>query len=122
MSKTTPLKESQEGSVTVELWIESTVYEAAMTRATHQGEALASVARAALFAAAATAKPVQDPKIKPRPYGEARERIRFRVPRDRKDAAWRAIEASGVGVPQAVEGLLKVYVDMGTIINPTESE
>lgn len=160
------------GRVSVELWIQLDVYDAAMKRALLQGQTLASVARAALFQAAAEAVPIsgwviavtqhrkprwdgmiypteedaldaaydiEHPtevfatssdearelgvgKIKPREYGEDRERIRFRVPRDQKTAAFERIEAAGKSVPATVEDLLKVYVDKGVIINPTESE
>jgi hypothetical protein len=160
------------GRVSVELWIQLDVYEAAMKRALLQGQTLASVARAALFQAAAEAVPIvgwviavtqhKKPrwegtifsteqaardaaagieyptevlstdsdearelgvgKIKPREYGEDRERIRFRVPKDQKTAAFKSIEAAGKSVPATVEDLLKIYVDKGVIINPNESE
>lgn len=171
MDKPTTAPE-EDDRVSVELWIQLDVYEAAMKRALLQGQTLASVARAALFQAAAEAEPIDGwvitvtrhkkprwegiiyptrqaareaaagieypteilnahsdlarelgvGKIKPREYGEDRERIRFRVPKDQKAAAFARIEASGKSVPATVESLLKIYVDKGVIINPTESE
>lgn len=118
MNGTTTPEEAQASGSPEELYIRTDVYEAAMLVATRQGETLASVTRACYFAAAAMAVPVEDgkSKIKPRPYGEARERIRFRVPADRKQSARARIEASGVSVPVAVETLLKRYIETGTIV------
>jgi hypothetical protein len=47
---------AQSPPVTVELWIDVTVHDAALKQAKRQGERLAAVTRAALFTAAATAR------------------------------------------------------------------
>lgn len=115
------LKSPEEAEVSPspeELYIETDTYNAAMKRATQQGETLASVTRACYYAAAALAVPVPGGRdlLKPREYGVDRERIRFQVPAAKKKATRAAIEASGVRVPEAVEKLLKIYVETGTIV------
>jgi hypothetical protein len=55
-------------------------------------------------------------KVRPRPYGEVRRRIRFSVPKETKQIATEQIEASGEGVPAAIERHLLAYTDTGTII------
>jgi hypothetical protein len=117
MTTATPGDPPRRDVVVVEIWVLNTVYEAALTRARRQSERLAAVARAALFAAAASAEPVENPEIKPRAYNEDRERIRFRVPAEMKADAVARIEASGESVPAAVERLLRVYVEHGTLVN-----
>lgn len=153
-------------TVTVELWVRKDIYGVALTKAESQGERLAAVARASLFAAAAEAKPltgwiivrdekwyggttypnsaaaiaagneafadageawtvfpVDAPEVieagflkpKPRPYGEERERIRFKVPADTKRDATARIEGSGESVPAALERYLLSYIEHGTI-------
>lgn len=118
MNGTTTPEEAEAKANPVEITIRSDLYEAAMTRALHQGETLASVTRACYFAAAALAKPVEGgkAKIRPRPYGEDRERIRFRVPKEQRSAAREAIESAGISVPAAVEQMLEYYVEHGSII------
>jgi hypothetical protein len=54
-------------------------------------------------------------KPKPRPYGEERERIRFKVPADTKRDATKRIEESGESVPAALERYLLKYLEHGTI-------
>lgn len=56
MNTQTPENATAGPPVTVELWILDTVHDAALARAKRQGERLAAVTRAALFAAAGTAK------------------------------------------------------------------
>jgi hypothetical protein len=153
-------------TVTVELWVRKDIYGVALAKAESQGERLAAVARASLFAAAAEAKPltgwivvrddkwiggrtypdaaaaadagneafadageawsvfpVDAPEVvalgvlkpKPRPYGEERERIRFKVPADTKKDATKRIEDSGESVPAALERYLLSYIEHGTI-------
>jgi hypothetical protein len=153
-------------SVTVELWVRKDIYGVALAKAESQGERLAAVARASLFAAAAAAEPlagwiivrdekwfggttypniaaavaagneafpdageawsvypVDAPEVielgvlkpKPRPYGEERERIRFKVPADTKKDATKRIEESGESVPAALERYLLSYIEHGTI-------
>lgn len=109
-----------EESATVELYIRRALYDSAMIRALRQGETLASVTRACYYAAAAAAEPVENPEVKPRPYGEDRERIRFKVPPEQRTMARQRIEASGQSVPVAVEALLERYVDIGTIVGIAE--
>lgn len=114
-----------EAPVPVELHIRKDIRDAAFTRALSQGETLASVVRAAYYLAAAEAKPVPNPVLKPRPYGEDRDRIRFKVPATQREHNRKKIEASGETVPAAVERILRRYVDTGTIVGvaaPTESE
>ena len=118
MNSTTTPEEAEEKKVPEEIMIRTDLYDAAMTRALFQGETLASVTRACYFAAAALAKPVEGgkAKIRPRPYGENRERIRFRVPRAQRTAARDSIESAGISVPAAVEQMLEYYVEHGSII------
>jgi hypothetical protein len=110
-----------EAPVPVELHIRKDLYEAAMTRALSQGETLASVTRACYYAAAAAAEPVENPEIKPRPYGEERERIRFKVPPGQRADARKRIESSGQSVPVAVEHLLRRYIETGTIVGVADA-
>jgi len=118
MDSTTTPEKAEEEKVPEEIMIRLDLYDSAMDRAESQGETLASVTRACYFAAAALATPVEGGKarIRPRPYGEDRERIRFRIPRSQRTAARNTIESAGVGVPAAVEQLLEYYVEHGTII------
>lgn len=118
MNGTTTPEEAEEAKVPEEITIRTDLYEAAMQRALYQGETLASVTRACYFAAAALAKPVEGGKarIRPRPYGEERERIRFRVPRDQRTATRSSIEAAGISVPAAIEQMLEFYVEHGTLL------
>jgi hypothetical protein len=106
-----------DNTVTVELHIGTDLYDASLIRAQRQRERLAAVVRASIIAAAASAVPVEDPVIKPRPYGEKRKRIRLDMPATVKDDATARIEASGESVPAAVERYLLKYVQTGTIIN-----
>lgn len=119
MNGTTTPQEAEVSSSPEELYIRRDIYDAAMKRAMLQGATLASVTRSCYFAAAALAVPVEGGKdaIKPRTYGEDRERIRFRVPADSKKSARARIEASGISVPAAVEALLRTYVETGTIVS-----
>lgn len=105
-----------EASVPVEIHLRRELYDLALNRALSQGETLASVTRACYYAAAAEAVPVQDPQLKPRSYGEDRQRIRFKVPAEQREHNRKRIEASGVTVPAAVEKLLQRYIDTGTIV------
>lgn len=118
MNGTTTPEEAEVQENPVEISIRADLYEAAMTIAAHQGETLASVTRACYFAAAALAKPVEGgkAKIRPRPYGEPRKRIRFRVPEEKRVATRAAIEAAGISAPAAVEQMLEYYVEHGTTI------
>lgn len=118
MNSTATPEEAEEKKVPEEIMIRTDLYEAAMTRALYQGETLASVTRACYFAAAALAKPIEGGKarIRPRPYGEDRERIRFRVPRDQRTATRNTIESAGISVPAAVEQMLEYYVEHGTLL------
>jgi hypothetical protein len=105
-----------EAPVPVEIHIHRTIHDAAFTRALSQGETLASVVRAAYYLAAAEAVPVENPQLKPRPYGEDRQRIRFTVPAAQRSHNRQKIEASGETVPAAVERILRRYVKTGTIV------
>jgi hypothetical protein len=105
-----------EAPVPVEIHIRRDIHDAAFTRALSQGETLASVVRAAYYLAAAEACPVDDPKLKPRVYGEDRQRIRFKVPAAQREHNRKKIEASGETVPAAVEKILRRYVESGTIV------
>jgi hypothetical protein len=118
MNSTVTPEEAEERKVPEEIMIRTDLYEAAMTRALYQGETLASVTRACYFAAAALAKPIDGGKarIRPRPYGEDRERIRFRVPKGQRTATRDTIESAGISVPAAVEQMLEYYVEHGSII------
>lgn len=118
MDSTTTPEEKSEEKVPEEIMIRTDLYDEAMDRAEAQGETLASVTRACYFAAAALAKPIEGGKarIRPRPYGEPRERIRFRIPRSQRTATRDTIESAGIGVPAAVEQMLEYYVEHGTII------
>jgi hypothetical protein len=110
-----------EAPVPVEIHIRQDIRDAAFTRALSQGETLASVVRAAYYLAAAQAKPVENPVLKPRPYGEDRDRIRFKVPAAQREHNRKKIEASGETVPAAVERILRRYVDTGTIVGVAAS-
>jgi hypothetical protein len=181
MNKTATI-EGDAGSIAMELWIRRDIYDAAMLRATSQGQTLAAVTRTCLYAAAATSVPITGwivaltrkgarrpswdgtihptqeaaivaateavkseavsehaavvldatsdearelgvGRLKPRPYGEERERIRISVPREQKNIATTQIEASGRSVPVAVEQLLLTYIDTGTVVGvQNESE
>lgn len=118
MDSTTTPEEESEKPVAEEIMIRTDLYDDAMDRALSQGETLASVTRACYFAAAALAKPVEGGKarIRPRPYGEDRERIRFRVPKSQRTATRDTIEAAGISVPAAVEQMLEYYVEHGSLI------
>lgn len=118
MNSTTTPEEASEKKVPEEIMIRTDLYDDAMDRALAQGETLASVTRACYFAAAALAKPVEGGKarIRPRPYGENRERIRFSVPRDQRTATRNTIESAGISVPAAVEQMLEYYVEHGSLI------
>lgn len=118
MNSTTTPEEAAEEKVPEEIMIRTDLYDDAMDRALAQGETLASVTRACYFAAAALAKPVEGGKarIRPRPYGEDRERIRFRVPRAQRTATRDTIESAGISVPAAVEQMLEYYVEHGSLI------
>lgn len=114
-----------EAPVPVELYIREDLHDAALKRALSQGETLASVVRASYYLAAAEAVPVEDPKPKPRTYGENRQRIRFTVPGTQREHNRKKIEASGHTVPAAVERILRRYIETGTIVGvtaPTEPE
>lgn len=118
MESTTTPEEESEKKVAEEIMIRTDLYDSAMDRAEAQGETLASVTRACYFAAAALAKPIEGGKarIRPRPYGEPRERIRFRVPKNQRTTTRDAIESAGIGVPAAVEQMLEYYVEHGSLI------
>jgi hypothetical protein len=118
MESTTTPEEAEEKKVPEEIMIRTDLYNDALDRAKDQGETLASVTRACYFAAAALAKPIEGGKarIRPRPYGEDRERIRFRVPRAQRTATRDTIESAGISVPAAVEQMLEYYVEHGSII------
>lgn len=116
MNETTTPEESEVSSVPVEVYIRRDIYDAAMTTALSRGETLASVVRASYYAAAAVAVAVPNPTLKPRPYGDDRERVRFRVPANQRSAARQRIEASGESVPAAIERYLRHYVEFGTIV------
>lgn len=118
MESTTTPEEAEEKKVPEEIMIRTDLYDDAMDRALAQGETLASVTRACYFAAAALAKPVEGgrARIRPRPYGEDRERIRFRVPKSQRTATRDTIESAGISVPAAVEQMLEYYVEHGSII------
>jgi predicted HicB family RNase H-like nuclease len=118
MNSTTTPEEAEARKSPEEIMIRADLYEAAMHRALFQGETLASVTRACYFAAAALAKPVEGgkAKLRPRPYGEPRERIRFRVPKEQRAAARESIESAGISVPAAVEQMLEYYVEHGSLI------
>jgi hypothetical protein len=103
--------------ITVELKIGTDLYHAALIRAQTQNERLAAVVRASIIAAAASAEPVENPVVKPRPYGEDRTRLRLDMPLTVKNSAAARIEASGESVPSAVERYLRVYIESGTIVN-----
>jgi hypothetical protein len=118
MNSTTTPEEAEEKKVPEEIMIRTDLYNDALDRAKDQGETLASVTRACYFAAAALAEPVEGGKarIRPRPYGEDRERIRFSVPRVQRTATRDTIESAGISVPAAVEQMLEYYVEHGSII------
>jgi hypothetical protein len=118
MNGTTTPEEAEVSNSPEELYIRDDIYEAAMKRATQQGETLASVVRSAYYLAALEAVPVAGGKglIKPRPYGEERTRVRFQVPLEKKRATRAKIESSGVSVPSAVENLLRRYIETGTTV------
>lgn len=120
MTNDTPdLAPPQDGDriVTVELHIGTDLYNAALIRAQTQNERLAAVARASIIAAAASAEPIENPVIKPRPYGQPRTRLRLDMPVTVKNDATARIEASGESVPSAVERYLRTYIESGTIVN-----
>lgn len=110
-----------EAPVPVEIHIRSDIHDAALTRALSQGETLASVVRAAYYLAAAEAKAVTNPQLKPRVYGEDRKRLRFKVPAAQREHNRKKIEASGQTVPAAVELILRRYVSTGTIVGVAAS-
>lgn len=118
MNGTTSPEEAEVSNSPEELYIRDDIYEAAIKKAMSQGETLASVVRSAYYLAAAEAVPVDGgpSKIKPRPYGEERTRVRFQVPLAKKRATRAKIEASGISVPSAVENLLRRYIETGTIV------
>lgn len=117
MNSTTTPEEAEAEQVPEEIMIRAELYDAAMDKALYQGETLASVTRACYYGAAALAKPIEGGKarIRPRPYGEPRERIRFRVPRAQRTATRGTIESAGISVPAAVEQMLEYYVEHGVL-------
>lgn len=118
MNSTTTPEEAETKGTPEEIMVREDLYEAAIERAAYQGETLASVTRACFFAAAALARPVEGGRanLRPRPYGEPRKRIRFRVPREQQTAARTTIESAGISVPAAVEQMLEYYVEHGSLI------
>lgn len=108
--------------IEVDILIVTEVYEAAMLRATREGRAVAPVARAILFQAAAEADPdpvYSEGTIRPplREYRSpnTRSRLRFKLPRVDYEAARAAIMKSGSSVSAAIEHGLAEYARTGKI-------
>lgn len=122
MNGTQHSEETEVVSVPVEVYVRQDIYDSAMTTALSRGETLASVVRASYYAAAAAAEPVPDPTIRPRRYGDDRERVRFKVPAPQRTNARQRIEASGESVPAAIERYLRHYIEHGTIVGVAAPE
>lgn len=104
----------------VEVAVLATVYDSAMSRATSQGQRLATVARTVLYQEAAkTPDGVETPEGRPplREYGQARKPIKFKVARESWLVAQGKIRASGRSVAAAIEDGLAVYARTGTVEN-----
>jgi hypothetical protein len=102
----------------VEVRIDQTVYEAAKQRALSQGQALAAVAKAAMYQVAGETPedaPLPDGRPPLREYGQPRERLRFDAPKHTYQDAQDKIRRSGRSVSQAVEDGLRRYAETGRL-------
>lgn len=96
------------------------VYEAAMARATSQGQRLATVARTILFQEAAKTPdgaPVPTQPLPRRARGETRLPIKFEVDATAYAVAKAKIAASGRTVGAAIEDGLRTYAMTGALEN-----
>lgn len=105
----------------VDLMILNQVYDAAQIRARRQGRAMAAIARAILFKAAADARPDPnfDPEARPplREYRrpDERRRLRFSLPITDFTTAKDVLTRAGTTISQVVEEGLRSYARTGKI-------
>jgi len=109
-----------ENDVTVEVTIDSGVYDTAMLRSQRDGVALAALGRGLLFQAALAAEP--DPEFDPtvnrpqlRRHVKTPWRWRFTAPREAHEAARYLIEASRHTISAVIEDGLRRYALTGKI-------
>jgi hypothetical protein len=108
------------GRQALEPRVSETVYRSAMTRATSQGQRLATVARTVLFQEAAKTPdgaPLPTQPLPRRARGETRLPIKFEVDADAYKVAKDKITASGRTVGAAIEDGLRTYARTGVLEN-----